>query len=495
MKRGAGILLAVSSLPSKYGIGCFDESAYKFVDFLCAAGQCCWQILPLGHTGYGDSPYQSFSTFAGNPYFVSLDEFVEEGLLSAQECSVCAGADPERVDYALLYRERYKLLRKVYSLGRERYAEPVRRFAQGQRWLSDYALFMALKDSFGGAPFTEWEEDIRLRKPSAIEKYTEQLKEDIGFYSFVQYCFYRQWRALKGYANARGISIIGDIPIYVAADSADVWASPQLFQLEEGNIPTAVAGCPPDGFAAEGQLWGNPLYNWSEHRRTGYEWWISRLRHCFELYDAVRIDHFRGFDEYYSIPYGERTAKNGRWEKGPAMELFKAVKAALGRREFIAEDLGFMTDSVKKLVADSGFPNMKVLEFAFDSRDGDGGEHLPHSYGENCVAYTGTHDNQTVTSWYKTITEEERRAARDYLCDHSTPDGELHRSFISLIMRSRARLCVIPMQDWLGLDDRSRMNTPSTLGDNWRWRMRAEAMSRQLSAQMLKTAEIYGRRA
>ena len=299
---------------------------------------------------------------------------------------------------------------------------------------------------------------------------------------------------LKAYANANGIRIIGDIPIYVAFDSADAWANPKLFQLDETGLPKAVAGCPPDGFSADGQLWGNPLYDWAYHKSTGYAWWIERLRQCFALYDVVRIDHFRGFDEYYAIPYGDKTAKNGHWEQGPGMDLFRAVEAALGKREVIAEDLGFMTDSVRRLVKDSGFPNMKVLEFAFDSRDtGSRNDYLPHNYDENCVAYTGTHDNQTIAAWFQTITEEERSMAREYLCDAYTPEEKLHSVFISLIMRSRAKLCVIPMQDWLGLDDRSRINVPSTVGTNWKWRLLPTELSDTLKEEIRKTTRIYGR--
>lgn len=495
MKRSAGILLPISALPSRYGIGCFDESAYRFVDFLKAAGQSCWQILPLGPTSYGDSPYQSFSAFAGNPYFISLDELKKDGSLTENDCrSSDTGNAADSVDYERLYKERLRLLRTAYKNSGKRYDREIAQFAEKNKWISDYALFMALKDRFGGAAFTEWDKDIRLREPAAMVQYTTELAEDIRYYEFLQYHFFSQWTRLKAYANKNGVSIIGDIPIYVAADSAEVWASPELFQLDSSGLPTAVAGCPPDGFSADGQLWGNPLYDWDMHRKTGFCWWIARLSHCFMLYDVVRIDHFRGFDEYYSIPYGEKTAKNGIWKKGAGIELFKAVKAALGERDIIAEDLGFMTDSVKKLVRESGFPNMKVLEFAFDCRDtGSNGEHLPHNYGENCVAYTGTHDNQTITSWYRTITPSERAQARAYLCDDHTPDDELYKSFISLIMRSRASLCIIPMQDWLGLSDKSRMNTPSTLGGNWKWRVRTEQLSGSLCDDIRTVTKLYGR--
>ena len=494
MKRSAGILLPISSLASKYGIGCFDKKAYEFVDYLKEAGQSYWQILPLGPTSYGDSPYQSFSTFAGNPYYINLNELVLNGLLTKEECEQVGFKDNDDIDYGLLYSKRYALLKKAFERSGITIDTDFIRFCDENKWLDEYALFMALKDYFGGVSWDKWEKNLRLRKDFALNEYRSKLSDEINFYKFLQYMFFAQWNKLKKYANEKGIKIIGDIPIYVAADSADVWAEPKLFQLDKDGKPKAVAGCPPDGFAADGQLWGNPLYDWDYHKETGFEWWISRLSHCFKLYDVVRIDHFRGFDEYYSIPYGDKNAKNGYWEKGPGMELFTAVEKALGKREVIAEDLGFMTDSVRQLVKDSGFPNMKVLEFAFDSRDtGSRNDYLPHNYNENCVAYTGTHDNQTIASWFDTITEAEREMAREYLCDGFTPTEKLNKAFISLIMRSKARLCIIPMQDWLGLDDKSRINVPSTVGKNWRWRLIENQLTEKLKNEILKTTRIFGR--
>ena len=494
MKRGAGILLGKSSLPSRYGIGCFDKAAYEFVDFLKSAGQAYWQILPLGPTSYGDSPYQSFSTFAGNPYFINLDEFVSEQLLTSAECcSADFGNAEDRIDYEKLYYNRYPLLKKAYKRSNISQNSEFISFCMQNGWLSDYALFMALKDKYGGRPWNEWEESIRIRLPEAVEKYRNLLAEDIEFYKCLQFYFFRQWERLKSYANKNGIRIIGDIPIYTAFDSADTWANPELFQLDEKRLPKAVAGCPPDGFSADGQLWGNPLYDWEKHEQTAYSWWISRLAHCFKLYDVVRIDHFRGFDEYYSIPYGSLNAVNGHWEKGPGIRLFKAFEKALGKKDVIAEDLGFMTDTVRQLVRECGFPNMKVLEFAFDSRDtGSSNDHLPHNYSENSVAYTGTHDNQTIASWFETISDKERETARQYLCDMHTPVNELHKSFICLIMRSRANLCIIPLQDWLGLDDSCRMNTPSTIGNNWQWRL-AVRLDETLCNEIQNITQIYGR--
>ncbi len=496
MNRSAGILLSVTSLPGRYGIGCFSKSAYDFVDWLREAGQTCWQILPLGPTSYGDSPYQSFSTFAGNPYFISLEELTEEGVLTKKECqSADFGKRADDIDYEKIYKNRYPLLHKAYERSRISEDPDYVCFVEENRWwLADYALFMAVKERFGGAPWTEWAEDIRLRRDYAMDYYRRELYFDIEFQQYLQYKFFSQWKKLKAYANEKGIQIIGDIPIYVAMDSADAWAHPELFQLDERNMPAAVAGCPPDGFSATGQLWGNPLYRWEYHKSTGYDWWMSRMWFCFQMYDVVRIDHFRGFDEYYSIPYGEETAVNGHWEKGPGIDLFRCMEQRLGKHQVIAEDLGYVTDSVRKMVQESGFPGMKVLEFAFDSRDsGSASDYLPHNYAENSAAYTGTHDNETIAGWFRSITDEERQMARDYLCDQHTPAEELYKSFIALVMRSRSDLCIIPMQDYLGLDNQSRMNQPSTLGKNWKWRLVKGELSDELKEEILAITRRYGR--
>ena len=496
MNRTAGILLSISSLPSKYGIGCFGKNAYHFVDWLKEAGQTYWQILPLGPTSYGDSPYQSFSTFAGNPYFISLEALIEEGVLTIEECdSADFGKKENDINYEKLYNHRYPLLRKAYERSNISQNTDYLKFVEeNQWWLSDYALFMAVKDRFDGKPWTEWAEDIRLRYPNALDYYRKELYFDIEFQQYLQFKFYEQWYQLKAYANTNGIKIIGDIPIYVSMDSTDAWAHPELFQLDEKNVPLAVAGCPPDGFSATGQLWGNPLYRWDYHKSTGYSWWLSRLWYCFHLYDVVRIDHFRGFDEYYSIPYGAESAVTGHWEKGPGIDLFRCVEQNLGWHEVIAEDLGYMTDSVRQLVKESGFPGMKVLEFAFDSRDsGSASDYLPHNYTENCVAYTGTHDNETITGWFDSISEEERQMARNYLCDYSTKKKNLYKSFIGLVMRSKAKTCIIPMQDYLGLDNKSRINKPSTVGCNWRWRVTEKQLSEELKNDILLTTQTFGR--
>ncbi len=496
MKRSAGILLPITSLPSRYGIGCFSKSAYDFIDWLKEAGQTYWQILPLGPTSYGDSPYQSFSTFAGNPYFISLEALIEEGVLTEEECEEADfGSQLEDIDYEKLYQNRYPLLRKAYERSKvSENADYLRFVEENKWWLSDYALFMAVKDRFEGVAWTQWAEDIRLRWGFAMDYYRRELYFEIEFQQYMQFKFFEQWRRLKAYANQKGIALIGDIPIYVAMDSADTWAHPELFQLDEQNVPCAVAGCPPDGFSADGQLWGNPLYRWEYHKQTGYEWWVSRLAYCFRLYDVVRIDHFRGFDEYYSIPYGAESAKIGHWEKGPGIELFRCVEQRLGWHEVIAEDLGYVTDSVRQLVADSGFPGMKVLEFAFDSRDsGSANDYLPHNYMENSVAYTGTHDNETICGWFESISKAEQQMAREYLCDLYTPKELLYKAFIALVMRSNAKTCIIPMQDYLGYDNTCRINTPSTVGTNWRWRLTEEDLSKELQEEILGIAKRYGR--
>lgn len=496
MRRESGILLSVTSLPSKYGIGCFSKEAYDFVDRLKECGQTYWQILPLGPTSYGDSPYQSFSTYAGNPYFISLEDLIEEGVLTRRECNAADfGDDPADIDYKKIYDSRYPLLRKAYE--RSHIAEDpgfIQFKQENSWWLRDYAIFMAVKEVFGGSEWTKWAEDIRLRWQNAMEYYQTEYYYDIEFHEYLQYKFIQQWKKLKDYANSQGIRIVGDIPIYVAMDSADTWAHPELFQLDEENLPVAVAGCPPDGFSAIGQVWGNPLYRWDYHRQTGYQWWIQRLAYCYQLYDVVRIDHFRGFDEYFSIPTGAKTAVGGHWEKGPGIDLFRAVKNALGEKAIIAEDLGYVTDSVRQLVRESGFPGMKVLEFAFDSRDsGSASDYLPHNYPENSVVYTGTHDNETIRGWLDSISAADRKMAKEYLCDFYTPKDELPLAFISLVMRSSARICIIPIQDYLGLDNTCRMNVPSTVGTNWKWRITKKQLSRKLFRLIGDVTKRYGR--
>lgn len=496
MERKAGILLPVSSLPSEYGIGCFSAEAYEFAERLCQSGQSYWQILPLGPTGFGDSPYQSFSTFAGNPYFISLEELIGEGVLSKKECDAADFGSCERyVDYEKLYKSRFKLLKKAFERTDLSAEKDYGQFEEENAfWLEDYSLFMAVKSHFGGAELGKWEKDIRDKKSFAEESYRYVLKKDIDFQKYMQYKFYSQWKNLKAYANKNGIKIIGDLPIYVSADSADFWNEPKLFQVDENNALKAVAGCPPDGFSPKGQLWGNPLYDWEYHKKTEFKWWIKRFEHYFKLYDAVRIDHFRGFDEYYAVPYGVEDASRGEWKKGPGAELFAETEKQTGKKEFIAEDLGFVTESVKKLLAVCGFPGMKVLEFAFDPRDtGNLSDYLPHNYEENCIAYTGTHDNQTLCGWFSQLSAKEKERVRDYLCDEQTPPQRINMPLIGLIMRSAARLCIVPLQDYMGLDDRARINIPSTLGINWKWRLKKGEPGRELWKKIYKVTAASSR--
>ncbi len=496
--RRAGILLPVSSLPSPYGIGAFNEDARRFADFLKKAGQSFWQILPLGPTGYGDSPYQAFSAFAGNPYYIDLDELIAEGLLERGEVeSVDFGqADPSRVDYSRLYKGRFPLLRKACARSRFEEEAAYRKFYQeNEAWLEDYALFMAVKDSLGGISWYDWPDGIRLRRPEKIRELQSSLGEEIRFYRFVQYQFMKQWMELKAYVNGQGIRIIGDIPIYVSADSADAWACGELFRFNEEHRPDVVAGCPPDAFSADGQMWGNPLYDWPYHEATGFAWWKSRIAHCLKLYDVVRIDHFRGFDEYYSIPAGDPTAANGHWEKGPGMRLFHALKEnpLVTQSSIIAEDLGFLTPSVQRLVRESGFAGMKVIEFAFDSRD-TGSGYLPHSYTPNTVVYTGTHDNQTLSAWYWELSPEDRRRTDDYLgFTNQTTSLERNRALIRLAMESVSDTCIIPVQDYLVLGQEARMNRPSTMSGNWTWRMTEGAFSEELTAWIRRITELTER--
>lgn len=499
MERHTGVLLSVTSLPSRYGIGCFSQSAYDFVDWLEKAGQHYWQILPLGATSHGgsdDSPYQSYSAFAGNPYFISLEALIAEGVLTQEECDEPNfGDDPARVDYDRLHENRFALLRKAYERSGINEDPEFHRFVdENSWWLEDYALFMALKDFFGGQQYLQWPEDIRMHWGFALDYYREKLYFEVEFQKYMQFKFYQQWIALKAYANERHIEIVGDIPIYVSPDGADVWANPELFQLDENNRATQIAGCPPDGFTADGQVWGNPLYRWERHRATGYQWWVARLRQSFKLYDVVRIDHFRGFDEYFSIPAASASARDGHWEKGPGMELFDQIRRELGDCKVIAEDLGLMTDGVRRLVKNSGFPNMKVLQFAFDPDDqGGANEYLPHNYSTNCVVYTGTHDNQTAAGWLASVPREQRRLVRTYLNDPKLSDKELYRAFINLAMMSCAATCIVPIQDYLGLDDSCRMNQPGTVGANWRWRLLPDQLTDELGEHLLTLAKRYGR--
>ena len=504
MSRAAGILLSISSLPGEYGIGCFSKSAYDFVDWLKEAGQTYWQILPLGPTSYGDSPYQSFSTFAGNPYYISLEALINEGVLTKEECDAAdLGNKPNDISYHKLYDHRYPLLRLAYERSQiSENPDYIKFVNENDWWLSDYALFMAVKDRFEGKPWTDWAEDIRLRYPNAMDYYRRELYFDIEFQKYLQFKFFEQWYQLKAYANSKGIQIIGDIPIYVAMDSADAWAHPELFQLDEKNVPIAVAGCPPDGFSATGQLWGNPLYNWDEMKKTGYKWWIDRIRAMTSVVDFVRIDHFRGFEAYWSVPAGEETAINGKWIPGPDHDLFNKIKEELGDIPIIAEDLGVITDGVAALRDDFELPGMKVLQFAFDVNEEKAGAltnaFLPHEYGSNFVVYTGTHDNETMQGWLNSAKPEERDLIRKYL-GACTPgvtitDEQLCPALIRAAFASVAKYAVIPMQDIFAIGSEGRMNVPSTTGGiNWQWRMTPEMFSAEKALWLKEMSVLYGR--
>ena len=488
--RQSGILMHITSLPGPYGVGTMGENAYKFVDFLQSAGQSCWQILPLNPTGYGDSPYQSFSSWAGNPYLIDLDILAKEGLLRQEELEgICWETTPNRVDFGLQYTRRYPILRTAHE-----------RFVPGEEydtfcrentfWLNNYALFMAIKDALGGAPWLTWPEGLKTCRPEALEEQRQKLRKDLDFYRFLQYQFFRQWKALRRYANEKGIRIIGDIPIYVPLDSADVWANPHLFQLDSSLRPTSVAGCPPDSFTADGQLWGNPLYDWPIHEKTGYRWWIRRLFAAAAMYDVVRIDHFRGLESYWSVPAQDETAKNGHWCPGPGMSFVHAVREALPGLDFIAEDLGYITPEVRKLQQNSGYPGMKVLEFAFDSREES--DYLPHLYPVDSVCYTGTHDNPPLGQWLEEAAPEDVACAKAYL-GLNQEEGYIW-GIIRGAMSSVSRLCVVQLQDYLELGMGARMNKPGSLScANWTWRAVGSQLTPALAEKIRSVTKRYGR--
>ena len=488
--RESGILMHITSLPGPYGIGTMGKNAYAFVDFLKKAGQSCWQILPLTPTGYGDSPYQSFSACAGNHYLIDLDTLVAEGLLKKKEIrDIPWGENPQRVDFGAMYANRMTVL----NLAFQRFtpdAEYEAFVEENREWLPDYALFMALKGAYGGEPWLNWPEKLKLHDEQALEEKRRELSRQIGLQYFVQYEFDKQWKALRRYAAENGIRIIGDVPIYVPLDSADVWANPELFQLDENRRPKKVAGCPPDSFTADGQLWGNPIYDWDKMAETGYAWWIKRLKAAGKLYDVIRIDHFRGFESYWSVPAGDTTARNGQWVKGPGMDFIRAIQKALPELDFIAEDLGFVTPEVRQLQLDSGYPGMKVLEFAFDSREES--DYMPHLYPLDSVCYTGTQDNVTLKQWFDEAAPEDVACAKAYL-GLNKEEGYI-RGMIRGCMGSVSRLCVVQMQDYLELGKEARMNFPGTMSSaNWTWRAEKGFDSDSLAARICETTRLYGR--
>ena len=480
----------ISSLPGPYGIGGMGKSAYEFVDFLQESGQAFWQILPLSPTGYGDSPYQSCSTFAGNPYLIDLETLMEQGWLKKEEAeSVTWSVDEGRVDYGRLYNERGRLLRLAY----ERFdnQEELDAFIRAnESWIEDFALFMALKSRYDGQPWLNWPRELILRQEEAMETARQEQAEQMRFHCFCQYLFFGQWEKLRRYANDKGIQIIGDVPIYVPMDSADVWARPDLFLLDEDCHPEVVAGCPPDSFSADGQLWGNPIYDWGKMKDNGYAWWIRRLGAAAGMYDVVRFDHFRGFESYWSIPAGDSTAAGGHWELGPGLDFIRAIQAALPELDFIAEDLGYMTKEVRQLQEDSGYPGMKVLQFAFDSRETS--DYRPHTYPVNSVCYSGTHDNLTLRQWFEEADPVDVQMAKDYL-GLNEEEGYI-KGMIRGCMSSVSKLCIIQMQDYLELGGFARMNFPGTLSAaNWTWRALPGFLTEELKQRILETTCRYGR--
>lgn len=494
MARSAGILLSITSLPSPYGIGTIGKEARAFADFLKKSGQKLWQILPVGPTSYGDSPYQSFSTFAGNPYLIDLDTLKEEGLVTQEQLdSFDWGSNDEEVDYEKIYNSRFEVLRIAYDNFKANCDQKA--FSSFKRknckWLKNYALYMAVKKSFNMISWTEWpDEEIKMHEDAAVKRYERKFKDDVDFWKFIQFKFYEQWEDFRAYVNGLGIRIIGDMPIYVAMDSADTWANPELFQLYDDGDPIAVAGCPPDYFSATGQLWGNPLYDWDYLEQTDYEWWFERVAAASKLFDITRIDHFRAFASYYSIPYPAENAIHGEWVAGPRIKFFEMMEEVLGKIEIVAEDLGTQTPDVIELMEQTQYPGMKVLEFAFDSGEEEN-SYLPHKFTDNCTVYTGTHDNDTVIGWLETAKPDDINFAREY-CKMSD-DEPFNWGLIRVAYQSKAKIAIIPMQDILGLGKEARMNIPSTLGGNWVWRLKSDALTDELAEKLKSMSENSGR--
>ncbi len=499
-ERSSGILLHPTSFSGKYGIGALGKEAFSFIDFLKKAGQKLWQIFPLGPTGYGDSPYQSFSSFAGNPYLIDFELLIKEHLLTEEDLKeINFGNNEEYIDYGIIYNEKYPLLRKAYENFKiteyviSEKSSPKELFEkfkeENNSWLNDYALFISIKNHFKGLPWNEWPEDIRARETDALKKYYEELYDEINFHKFIQYLFFTQWLDVKRYANENNIKIIGDIPIFVAADSVDTWANPDIFLFDDDLKPVKVAGVPPDYFSTTGQLWGNPLYNWDKLKETNYRWWIERVKTNLTLCDIIRIDHFRGFESYWAVPFGDKTAENGKWEKGPGIDLFNAIKSELGALPIIAEDLGELTDKVIELREATGFPGMKILGFAFGS--GEKNDYLPHNYHKNCVVYTGTHDNDTIVGWFEKAEEKDRRFAMDYL--NSRNEKEINWDAIRGAWSSVACIALAPIQDFLGLGSEARINTPGIASGNWQWRLKEGILTDELAEKIAKLTKIYSR--
>ena len=491
-KRSSGVLMHITSLPGQFGIGTFGKSAYEFVDFLEETKQTYWQILPLTTTSYGDSPYQSFSAVAGNLNLIDFSLLKEDGLLEESDyANVNFGENPEKVDYALLFEERRPILEKAVantSKNSEVLAEIEKFEAENSSWLADYAEYMAIKESFGYKSFIHWDEDIKKGEETAREKYRTELQDSIRYYTVTQYFFFKQWLALKEYANEKGIKIIGDMPIYVSADSVEMWTMPELFKVDENNEPLYVAGCPADDFSPTGQLWGNPIYDWEKHKEQGFSWWIYRVQESFKIYDVLRIDHFKGFSDFWQIDKDAENAVNGTWEAGPGIELFQKIKEQLGDLPIVAENLGFIDAKSEKLLDDSGYPGMKILQFAFPGEDN---LDRPHHYTQNSVAYTGTHDNDVVNGWYEKLSESERKLVSEYL--NRRDDETITEAMIRGIYSSVSDYAIVTMQDLLDKDATSRMNVPSTVGGNWEWRMLAEDLTEERKEFLRNITVRYSR--
>ena len=493
LNRASGILMHPSSLPSQYGIGGFGKTAYLFVDFLVKAGQKYWQMLPLGHTGYGDSPYQTYSTVAGNPYFIDLELLAEEGLLTEEELNDSKSDNGSRVNYDTLSHNRYEILWNAYkkAMTIPEMKNRMQKFKEENAdWIKDYSMFMALRNYFD-KPLWEWETSIKRREKEAMDKYSQLLEEEIQFYVFLQTIFFEQWTQLKKYANSRGVEIIGDIPIYPSPDSADIWANPQLFKVDENLCGTEIAGVPPDYYSETGQVWGNPVYDWDKHEEDGYKWWIWRIKHTMTVADVIRIDHFRGFQDFWSIPAGEKTAINGKWVPGPRMKLFSAIKNALGDIPIIAEDLGIITDDVREFLSQTGYPGMRVMIFGLYADDDN--LHLPHNYQKNCIAYSSTHDSETIAQMIlEELTPKDKEFALEYINDS---EGEsVGISAVRTIYASPAVVAMVPIQDVLSLGSEGRMNTPSTVGQhNWSWRLQPGLLTDELAEKLYKLAKTYKR--
>jgi len=491
MERNSGILMHISSLPGKYGIGDFGIEAYNFIDFLFNSNQKNWQILPLGITGYGDSPYQSFSSFAGNPYFIDIEEFIKSNFITKAEIKLYnLDSNNKTIDYHKLDENKYKILKMVYQRSFSEIENELKTFYKNEKeWLRPFAIFMSLKESYNGKSWLRWEEKYRKFNSIEVKEFEKKNQKELFFWIFTQFYFYKQWTKIKKYANNKGIKIIGDLPIYVAEDSADIWSNSEIFKLDEKLIPKKISGVPPDLFSQTGQLWGNPIYDWNKMKENNFSWWIKRIKHNFKLYDRLRIDHFRGFQAYWEVDYGSEDAVDGKWVKGPGIDFFKKVKEQLGELDIIAEDLGYLTEEVHNLIKETGYPGMKILQFAFDGSPDN--NYLPHNYIKNSVVYTGTHDNNTTKSWFEKKNDDNKKYILDYI--KSEREKEISWEMIITAWSSTADLAVAPIQDFLALGSETRMNTPSTLGDNWKWRIDEKKLNKKLSQKIAYITQLYGR--